>query len=317
MSTPDASSDGAAAIIAAAANKFKEAYSAQSITPRALIVGASGETGQQVLRELLSSGAFAQVTSVGRREVTYGGPNGDRLVQKVVDFEQLCNEHGIERKGAPNATAAPATGTTTASKVDFQGHTHAYCCLGTTRAKSGVDGFYRVDHDYTMAFAKAFYEANAPTAPTAATASNNAEANDVADSSSPTGDSPTTPLQFSVVSSTGANARSPLLYVQTKGQVEEELKAMPFTRLTIFRPAGLLCDRKESRFMETVMVKAIRSIDRIFGTKSLGISTALLGQAIVLDSLRHPLAKANAAQKQQTTLSNAAILDSLKTPPAV
>ncbi|KAJ1976437.1 Oxidoreductase htatip2 [Dimargaris xerosporica] len=316
MSTSNANANGAAATIAEAAKKFEDAYSTQKTTPRALIVGASGETGQQVLRALLSSGAFAQVTSIGRREVTYDGPNGDRLVQKVVDFEQLCNEHGVGRNDAPNASATPVTGTPTTSTADFEGHTHAYCCLGTTRAKSGADGFYRVDHDYTMAFAKAFYEANAPAATTTAADRSSAETDDVAGQSSLTRDSSTAPLQFSVVSSTGANARSPLLYLKTKGQVEEELKAMPFARLTIFQPAGLLCDRKESRLMETIMVKAIRSIDRIFGTKSFGISTALLGQAIVLDSLRNPLAKADAAPKQQATLSNAAILDSLKAPPS-
>ncbi|KAL2301708.1 hypothetical protein Nmel_011099 [Mimus melanotis] len=45
--------------------------------------------------------------------------------QAVVDFERL-GEHAAA----------------------FQGHDVGFCCLGTTRAKAGADGFVRVDRDY-------------------------------------------------------------------------------------------------------------------------------------------------------------------------
>ncbi|WAR03164.1 HTAI2-like protein [Mya arenaria] len=69
----------------------------------------------------------------------YTGETGQALVkqlakenlfskeQKVVDFENL-EEH----------------------RDAFSGHDVGFWCLGTTRAKAGVEGFKRVDHDYVL-----------------------------------------------------------------------------------------------------------------------------------------------------------------------
>ncbi|XP_072788961.1 oxidoreductase HTATIP2 isoform X4 [Taeniopygia guttata] len=88
------------------------------------VLGASGETGRALLRELLARRAFARVTLIGRRRLSLGEAEA-AVEQTVVDFERL-GEHAAA----------------------FQGHDVGFCCLGTTRAKAGADGFVRVDRDY-------------------------------------------------------------------------------------------------------------------------------------------------------------------------
>uniref|UniRef100_H3CW53 Protein HTATIP2 n=2 Tax=Tetraodon nigroviridis TaxID=99883 RepID=H3CW53_TETNG len=91
------------------------------------ILGASGETGKLLLREVLERNIFSRVTLIGRRKLTFEEDKYKNLVQEVVDFEKL-----------DDYAAA------------FQGHDVGYCCLGTTRAKVGAAGFVRVDHDYVL-----------------------------------------------------------------------------------------------------------------------------------------------------------------------
>lgn len=104
------------------------------------ILGASGETGKLLLREVLERHLFSRVTLIGRRKLTFEEETYKNLVsscphihldegiifilctislslqvQEVVDFEKL-----------DDYAAA------------FQGHDVGYCCLGTTRAKAGA-----------------------------------------------------------------------------------------------------------------------------------------------------------------------------------
>lgn len=65
---------------------------------KALLLGATGAVGRHVLRELLSSKHYTQVFEVGRRvtelESLHGYPTEQKLVQKVIDFEKL-DEAGL------------------------------------------------------------------------------------------------------------------------------------------------------------------------------------------------------------------------------
>uniref|UniRef100_A0A3Q3W0F5 Protein HTATIP2 n=1 Tax=Mola mola TaxID=94237 RepID=A0A3Q3W0F5_MOLML len=79
------------------------------------ILGASGETGQLLLKEVLERNVFSQVTLIGRRQLTLEGRASENVAQQVVDFEKL-----------DDYAAA------------FQGHDVGYCCMGTTRAKAGA-----------------------------------------------------------------------------------------------------------------------------------------------------------------------------------
>lgn len=63
----------------------------------ALILGATGQVGRHILKELLNSPNYTRVGEFGRRVTpldTAGLPNTHKLVQKVIDFEKP-NEAGL------------------------------------------------------------------------------------------------------------------------------------------------------------------------------------------------------------------------------
>uniref|UniRef100_A0A7N4NNH2 Protein HTATIP2 n=1 Tax=Sarcophilus harrisii TaxID=9305 RepID=A0A7N4NNH2_SARHA len=123
------------------------------------ILGASGETGQVLLREILKENLFSKVTLIGRRKIEFEEEAYKHVNQEVVDFEKL-DEYSSA----------------------FQGHDVGFCCLGTTRSKAGA------------------------------------------------------------------------------GEVEAKVEEFNFDRYTIFRPAVLLCNRKESRPAEWLARKFFSSL---------------------------------------------------------
>ncbi|ORX44384.1 NAD(P)-binding protein [Piromyces finnis] len=104
----------------------------------ALVIGSTGATGIHVIEELLKCGSFEKVTSLARREIDYQGPNKERLVQYIVDFENIENY-----------------------KDNFKGHSHMFSCFGTTRKQAGsAENFIKIDHDYVINATKIFKEQN-------------------------------------------------------------------------------------------------------------------------------------------------------------
>ncbi|XP_012412891.1 oxidoreductase HTATIP2 isoform X1 [Trichechus manatus latirostris] len=91
------------------------------------ILGASGETGKVLVKEILEQSLFSKVTLIGRRKLTFEEEAYKNVNQEVVDFEKLDDY----------ASA-------------FQGHDVGFCCLGTTKKKAGAEGFVRVDRDYVL-----------------------------------------------------------------------------------------------------------------------------------------------------------------------
>jgi len=105
-----------------------------------LVLGASGETGKEVVRNLVESQEYREVIVVGRRELTF--PNDEKykkIVQKIVNFDDLS-----------------------AHKEVFEGIDVAFCCLGTTRRIAGADGFVKVDHDYVLETASLLKQSHCP-----------------------------------------------------------------------------------------------------------------------------------------------------------
>jgi uncharacterized protein YbjT (DUF2867 family) len=97
----------------------------------------------------------------------------------------------------------------------------AICTLGTTRAKAGSDqAFRQVDHDYPLAVARLVREHGAS--------------------------------RFALNSSVGADASSRFLYTRTKGQVEQDIRAVGFPSLTIVRPGLIGGQRAEFRAGERI-----------------------------------------------------------------
>ncbi|KAJ3717747.1 hypothetical protein C8R42DRAFT_151534 [Lentinula raphanica] len=100
----------------------------------ALLIGASGQTGQHLLKELLNSPNYSQVHEYGRRvtdtELLSSGK--DKLQQKVIDFEKL-NDSGLKD-----------------GNWDV-----VFITLGTTRKNAGsVEAFEKIDREYVINVAR-------------------------------------------------------------------------------------------------------------------------------------------------------------------
>jgi len=94
----------------------------------ALIAGASGLVGRELLAMLLASSEYGRVVALVRRPGLLKHP---KLEERVVDFAAL-----------PAADASLAA-------EDF------FCCLGTTIRVAGTQAAFRiVDHDYPLALAQ-------------------------------------------------------------------------------------------------------------------------------------------------------------------
>ncbi|MBN3305351.1 HTAI2 Oxidoreductase, partial [Amia calva] len=193
------------------------------------VLGASGETGRALLRELLQRRLFSRVTLIGRRKMTFEDQAYENLVQEVVDFEKLDDF----------ASA-------------FEGHDVGFCCLGTTKAKAGTEGFIRVDHDYVLKSAQL------------------AKAGGCS--------------HFSLESSKGADKTSSFLYLKVKGQVEADIEELGFDRFSVFRPAVLLVDRQESRPSEWLARKFLAPVSYFFPT-AMSIPITSVARSMVVNAL--------------------------------
>jgi len=93
----------------------------------ALLAGATGLIGSQLLPLLLASDRYAKVIVIGRRPVELTHP---KLDNRVVDFENL------------------------ASSAKLLVADDIYCCLGTTMKQAGSrEAFRKVDFGYPVALA--------------------------------------------------------------------------------------------------------------------------------------------------------------------
>ena len=98
---------------------------------------------------------------------------------------------------------------------------HIVCALGTTIRKAGSqERFRRVDHDYPLAAARIGLRQGA--------------------------------RHFLLVSALGANVRSRIFYNRVKGEVEDDIRALPFRSVTIVRPSLLVGERDEVRLGESI-----------------------------------------------------------------
>ena len=193
--------------------------------PNALILGASGMTGQELCRQLLESKSFETITVLVRSPLDLEHP---KLKQQLYDFE------------LPEPSRL---------KGDV-----VFCCLGTTIKKAGSrDRFFRIDHDYVVESAR-FAHANGA-------------------------------KHFSLISAIGADPRSAIFYNRVKGQVEESLRQVGFSKLHIFRPSLLLGQRKEHRFGERISTRFMTLFSTLVPTKYKAVESRQVAKAMRLLSL--------------------------------
>lgn len=193
-----------------------------------LVLGATGETGKEVLAELVKSSQYSRIISLGRRKLELPSDKVyDKVVQKIVDFDNL-----------------------ELHTSDFAGVDQAFCCLGTTRAQAGAEGFVKVDHDYVLKAAEILKDQNCP--------------------------------DFHLLTSKGSNANSWFLYPSTKGKVENAVSALGFHHLSIYRPGLLLCQRNTRRFFEGLMQSVAKHTDT---SSWWSVPTTMVAKAMVANSM--------------------------------
>ena len=166
----------------------------------AFILGATGETGKELLHVLAANQSISKLVLIGRRNQELDENKFKNVDQRVIDFDKI--EEFSE---------------------SFKGFDVGYCCLGTTKGKSGKEGFIKVDHDYVVGAAKLAKEGGCK--------------------------------HFNLVSSNGSNKDSWFLYPKTKGQAEHDIEKLEFDRLSIYRPALLICERKVTNFLNCSSLK--------------------------------------------------------------
>ena len=171
---------------------------------KALIIGATGATGKDLVTQLLADDTYSEVHCFIRKPLALTHP---KLHTHVVDFETL------------------------EAWADLLQGEVAFSCLGTTLAVAGSkEAQWRVDYDYQYAFAQQCKANGVPT--------------------------------FVLVSAAMANAQSKVFYNRMKGQLEDAVKALEFTRLLIFQPSILIRSNSD-RGAENFSVKAIHFLNKI------------------------------------------------------
>ena len=113
--------------------------------------------------------------------------------------------------------------------TDFPAADDVYCCLGTTMKRAGSEAAFRqVDFVYVVALAGQALSRGA--------------------------------RQFLLVSSLGANAKSPIFYSRVKGEAEAAIAALLFEGRQIFRPSILTGKRAEHRPGERAGIAVMRGM---------------------------------------------------------
>ena len=159
----------------------------------ALVIGATGATGQDLLDLLLKDDSVQQITVFVRRPLAL---QHEKLQVHVIDFDHPAQwQHLV--------------------KGDV-----LFSCLGTTLQAAGSKGAqWKIDYTYQYQFAQAARENHVPS--------------------------------FVLVSSGFASSTSWFFYTKMKGQLEEDIQALGFPHLHIFRPPSLIrknSDRKGELF---------------------------------------------------------------------
>lgn len=109
-----------------------------------------------------------------------------------------------------------------------------FCCIGTTMKKAGSqEAFRRVDYTYAHQIAELGIKNKVN--------------------------------QFLLVSALGADKDSIIFYNRVKGELEEDVKLMPYWAIYIFQPSLLLGERNENRWGEALAQRLGRGFDRLTG----------------------------------------------------
>lgn len=124
-----------------------------------------------------------------------------------------------------------------------------YCCLGTTIKQAGSkEAFRKVDYHYPMMLAQTAFDNGCK--------------------------------RFAVVTAIGSSEKSSFFYNQVKGELERDLKKIPFQGLYIFRPSMLLGPRKDFRLGEVAGKAFMKALGFLFPQNIKGIHASRVARAM-------------------------------------
>ncbi len=171
----------------------------------AIIIGATGLTGNQLVDLLLHDNRFDKIVVFSRRSL---GIKDLKLEEHIIDFAN------------------------SESWSNFVKGDVLFSALGTTLKVAGSkEAQYKIDYQYQYQFA-------------AIAATNQVST-------------------YVLVSSASANPSSSNFYLRMKGELERDIKKLPFQHIQIIQPGPLDGDRKEKRTMERLSLKVIKSLNKI------------------------------------------------------
>ncbi len=91
---------------------------------------------------------------------------------------------------------------------------------------------------------------------------------------------------YVLISSIGANAKSPFFYTRMKGELDEAVAKLNFEKLSILRPSSLTGNRRESRLTEKISVPVLIFITRFMLKKYSPIKDITVAKAMINAALK-------------------------------
>lgn len=132
-----------------------------------------------------------------------------------------------------------------------------FCCLGTTLKAAGSKAAFRhIDHDLVLALARQAQAAGA--------------------------------RQFLLVSSIGADSRSPFFYMRTKGETEDALKTLAYPSTSVFHPAYLTGQRRQSRLLEDLTGQLMQRLAWLMPPAYRPVAARQVAHAMLTQARRAP-----------------------------
>lgn len=187
---------------------------------------------------------------------------GDSLMQQLLADEHFSAVLILVRRPLPMQHAKLRQLVIDFEKLNDYAHEIAgdvvFCCLGTTSKKTPDRSAYRkIDYQYPLDVAWMAHTNGA--------------------------------TQYHLISALGADVQSSIFYSKLKGEVERDLKAIPFRAIHIYRPSLLTGARKEGRLMEGLMSGLMRLINPLLLgplKKYRSIAASTVAKAMLLESLK-------------------------------
>ncbi len=171
----------------------------------ALVIGATGLVGNELVHQLLVDDRFGEVRVFARRTT---GITHSKLREFLINFND------------PQSWRHLVVGDV------------LYSALGTTLKKAGSQqAQYQIDYQYQYDFAKAAAENQVPV--------------------------------YVLVSSAMASPGSRLFYTRMKGELERNIRVLPFQYIHIMQPGMLEGNRKEKRTGERIGLVLLKFINKL------------------------------------------------------